>query len=164
VGVTDGLSLLFYEFYVPALILQLQGSEVALQLSESITFFSICCIYIYICPYHQQRGLGGRLEYQLYRVGTSKGTCGTSCISPSTVTLNVLLGRNELTSLIIPDEKYNLDSSCNKTWCQVTSKAFSISKNTTAIDKLILKFTRFRKPHALKCRAVTCNKGKLTCT
>jgi hypothetical protein len=40
------------------------------------------------------------------------------------------------------------------------SKAFSISKNTAAVDILLLKFQghMIHKPHTLKCHAVTCEK------
>jgi len=75
------------------------------------------------------------------------GTCGTPFyiswgkdISPWTITLNFLLERNEPVSLIKVDEKCNFDSLCNKPGFQVESKAFSISKNTAAVDMLLLKF------------------------
>jgi hypothetical protein len=41
----DGLSLIFIDFYVPALIPHLNGTETSLQLSEYITLFAVCCIY-----------------------------------------------------------------------------------------------------------------------
>jgi hypothetical protein len=44
----DGLSLIFIDFYVPALTPRLRGGYTALQLSENITFFAICWIYTYV--------------------------------------------------------------------------------------------------------------------
>jgi len=53
-------------------------------------------------------------------------------------TLNFLLERNELISLIKLDEKCNLDSLYSKPGCHVVSKAFSISKKTAAVDILLI--------------------------
>jgi hypothetical protein len=41
----DGLSLIFIDFYVPALTPRLNSSETTLQLSENITFFAACRIF-----------------------------------------------------------------------------------------------------------------------
>jgi hypothetical protein len=40
-----GLSLIFIDFYVPALTPRLNSTETSLQLSENITVFTICRIY-----------------------------------------------------------------------------------------------------------------------
>jgi len=84
---------------------------------------------------------------RLYRVGTRTEPWGTAaCItrgvdsSPSNITLNFLLEKNELISLIKLDEKCNSDSLYSKPGCHVVSNAFSISKKTAAVDILLLKF------------------------
>jgi hypothetical protein len=41
----DDLSLIFIDFYVPALTPHLNSSETSLQLSENITLFVVCRIY-----------------------------------------------------------------------------------------------------------------------
>jgi hypothetical protein len=41
----DGLSLVFIDFYVPALTPRLNSTETSLQLSENITIFAFCRIY-----------------------------------------------------------------------------------------------------------------------
>jgi hypothetical protein len=41
----DGLSLIFIDFYVPALIPRLNSTETSLHLSENITLFAVCLIY-----------------------------------------------------------------------------------------------------------------------
>jgi hypothetical protein len=41
----DGLSLIFIDFYVPALTPRLNTSENSLQLSENITLFAVCRVY-----------------------------------------------------------------------------------------------------------------------
>jgi hypothetical protein len=40
-----GLSLIFIDFYVPALTPRLNSTETSLQLSEDITLFAVCRIY-----------------------------------------------------------------------------------------------------------------------
>jgi hypothetical protein len=44
-GKVDGLSLIFIDFYVPALTSCLKSTETILQLSENTTLFAICHIY-----------------------------------------------------------------------------------------------------------------------
>jgi hypothetical protein len=44
----DGLSLILVDFYVPALTPRLNNTDTSLQLSENITLFAVCRIYIYI--------------------------------------------------------------------------------------------------------------------
>jgi hypothetical protein len=66
-------------------------------------------------------------------------------ISPSTETENVLLERKKLMSLI-KAEKFILDNLYSKPLCHVVSNAFSISKNTAAVDM----FTKFSQ-HVLEC-------------
>jgi hypothetical protein len=41
----DGLSLIFIDFYVPALAPRLNSTETSLQLSENTTLFAVCRIY-----------------------------------------------------------------------------------------------------------------------
>jgi hypothetical protein len=41
----DGLSLIFIDFYAPALTPRLNSTETSLQLSENITLFAVCRIY-----------------------------------------------------------------------------------------------------------------------
>jgi hypothetical protein len=52
-------------------------------------------------------------------------------------------------------EKYNFDSMYSKPERHVVSKAYSISKNTAAVDKLLLKLKSrvVSKPHTLNWRA-----------
>jgi hypothetical protein len=60
-------------------------------------------------------------------------------ISPSTETMNLRCERKELMSLIKLVENSNLDNLYSKPECHVVSKDFSMSKNTAAVDKLLLK-------------------------
>jgi hypothetical protein len=60
-------------------------------------------------------------------------------ISPSTETLNFLWERKELISLTRLIGNFNLDNVYSKPRCHVVSKEFSISKNTAAVDMLLLK-------------------------
>jgi hypothetical protein len=114
--------------------------------------------HIYRC--HQQRDLDRHqmfgayhlydiylYVYRLYNVGDRTEPCGTpACISlgadssPSTESLNFLWERKELISLIKLDENFNSDNFYSKPKCHVLSNAFSISKNTAAVDMLLLKF------------------------
>jgi hypothetical protein len=41
----DGLSLFFFDFYVPVLTPRLNSIETLLQLSENIIFFAVCRMY-----------------------------------------------------------------------------------------------------------------------
>jgi hypothetical protein len=59
--------------------------------------------------------------------------------SPSTATLNFLCDRKEVISLINFTENSILANLYSKPVCHVVSKAFSISKNTAAVDILLLK-------------------------
>jgi hypothetical protein len=84
--------------------------------------------------------------YVLKRVGERTEPCGTpACIilgvdiSPSTETLKFHCERKELISLIKLIEISNLDSLYSKPACHVVSKAFSMPKNTAAVDILLLK-------------------------
>jgi len=72
--------------------------------------------------------------------------CGTPAsvflgldISPSTETLDCLWDIYELIRFIKFTESCNFDTLCNKPGCHVVSKAFSVSKNTAAVD-ILLKF------------------------
>jgi len=86
--------------------------------------------------------------YKLYNVGARTEPCVTpACVFlgveslPSTETLDFLLDRYELMSLIKLVGNCNFDSSYSKSRCHVVSKAFLIiSKNTAAVDILLLKF------------------------
>jgi hypothetical protein len=60
-------------------------------------------------------------------------------ISLSTVTPNFLCEKNDPISLIKLVENCNLDNLQSKPCCHVMSKAFSMSKNTAAVDILLLK-------------------------
>jgi hypothetical protein len=82
----------------------------------------------------------------MYRVGDRTEPCGTPAfmylgvdIFPSTETLNFLCERNDPTSLMKLVENCNLDNLWSKPGCHVVSKAFSISKNTAAVDILLFK-------------------------
>jgi hypothetical protein len=41
----DGASLIFIDFYVPALTPRLNSTEISLQLSENMTLFAVCRMY-----------------------------------------------------------------------------------------------------------------------
>lgn len=84
--------------------------------------------------------------YKLYKAGERMDPCGTlACISlcvdisPSTKPPTFLLKRKEIISFIKLVENCNFDNLYNKPDCQVVSKAFSVPKNTTAVD-ILLKF------------------------
>jgi hypothetical protein len=138
-------SLIFMFQHTP----QLHRSEAMLQLSEKITLFAICCIY----THHQRRGLDGQLGFgghHFYMNCTRLGT-GRNLVAPLLVfllahtfclqqRLNFLLERKELISRIKLVKNFNLDNSYSKPECHVLSKAFSIYKNTAAIDIFLLKF------------------------
>jgi hypothetical protein len=111
---------------------------------------SLCDLYM---MYHRQRarwtpGIWGVLfMYRLYRVDTMKEPCGTpESISRgvessfSIIILNFILERNELISLTKLGQRCNLDTLYSKPGCRVVSKAFSTSKKTAAVDKLLLMF------------------------
>jgi hypothetical protein len=92
---------------------------------------------------------GASFIYKFYRVG-SRTECGTpACISrgvddsPSTTNLKFLLVRNELISFIKFADTCNLDSLYSKPGSHVVSKTFSISKNTAAVDIILLLKLRF---------------------
>jgi hypothetical protein len=60
----DGLSLVFIDFYIPALTPRLHRSEAALELSKNI---ALCGLYnIYVC--HQQRALDEHLGFAGHRL------------------------------------------------------------------------------------------------
>jgi len=44
-GEVDGLSLTLIDLYVPTLTLRLQRGDTALNFSQNLTLFAICCIY-----------------------------------------------------------------------------------------------------------------------
>jgi hypothetical protein len=82
----------------------------------------------------------------VYNVGDRTQPCGTSAyislgidISPSTKALNFLWERKELISLFKLTKNFNLDNFYGKPGCHVVSNAFSVYKNTAAID-MLLKF------------------------
>jgi hypothetical protein len=59
---------------------------------------------------------------------------------PSTKTLNFLIVRKDAVSLMRLVEKINSYNLLSRPMCHVLSKAFSISKDTVAVDILLLKF------------------------
>jgi hypothetical protein len=88
-------------------------------------------------------------KYRLYNVGDRPESCGNPGhisvgidISPLTETLNFLWERKELTSFtsIRLIGSFNSNNLCSKLMCRVVSKAFSVSKNTGAVDTILLKF------------------------
>jgi hypothetical protein len=147
----DDVSLILIDFYVAASTLRLNSSETSLQLSENITLFVVCRIYTGVVS----RDLDGhhvleRIIYMciLYNMGGRLEPCGTpACISvgvdislPSTETLNFLWERKELISLIRLIQNFNSDNLYSKQRCHISSKVFSVSKNTVTVDMLLLKF------------------------
>jgi hypothetical protein len=98
-GEVDGPSLIFFDFYVPALTPRLHWGETALQRSENITIFAICCIYTCIIG---KKGFG---LYHLYKSCIGEGP-RRNLVAPLlvyfemwTITPNFLLERNQLVSL-----------------------------------------------------------------
>jgi len=98
--------------------------------------------------------------------------CGTpACISPgvdispSTVTLNFLLARNELICFVILAENCSFDTLYSKPGYHVVSKAFFDVQEYRSRGYTVVEVQGHvvRKPPTLKCRAMTCTKAKLTC-
>jgi hypothetical protein len=75
-------------------------------------------------------------------------------ISPSTVTMNLHCERKELMSLIKLVENSNLDNLYTKPRCHVVSKAFSMFKNTAAVDILLLKLRVTWSVSLIHCNVV----------
>jgi hypothetical protein len=82
--------------------------------------------------------------YKLYRVADKMEHYGIN-LSLSTEILNFLCERSELISLMRLVVNSSLDNLCSKPRCHTVSKTFSISKNITAVEILLLKlrFTLF---------------------
>jgi hypothetical protein len=82
----NGMSLIFFDFYVPVLTPRLSSSETSLELSENITLCSLSRIY----RCHQQRDVDRHQVFgvyhtyykSLYNVGDSTEPCGTLLICP----------------------------------------------------------------------------------
>jgi hypothetical protein len=139
-GDIDGPSLIFIDFYVPALTPLLHRSEEALHLSENTSFPVVCSICTCIISKENQIELGIRgasCIYELHKIGDMKATCGTAActsfgvdILPSREALNVLFEENKigLMSLIKLIEICNFDHLHDNLRSRVLSKAFSISK------------------------------------
>jgi hypothetical protein len=95
----DGLSLIFIDFYFPALIPYLSSNETLLQLPENMTLFAVCHIYGGVISEETEidtRCLG-HFIYILCNVGDRMDPCDIpACtflgvdISPLTETLNFL--------------------------------------------------------------------------
>jgi hypothetical protein len=145
----DGLSLIFINPYIPVLTLRIHCIEAALQLSRNTALLAVCYIYTRVISNDSQAGTWGLGAFinKSYRLGARTENCGTrACISrgvdnsPSIVILNFLFLRNKITCLINFVEKCNCDSLYSNSGCHVVSKAFLISKNTTAIGILLLRF------------------------
>jgi hypothetical protein len=74
---------------------------------------------------------------------------------PRPKTLNFLSERKELISLIWLVENSNLHNLYNKPVCHVVSKAFSMSKNTAAVDILLLKLRVTWSVSLIHCNVVS---------
>jgi hypothetical protein len=90
---------------------------------------------------------GASFIHKLYSTGVRTEPCGTPASiflgkesSPSTEILNYLLFKKEAISLIRLIKNCIFDSLCSRPECHVVSKAFSMSKDTAAVDILLLKF------------------------
>jgi hypothetical protein len=120
--------------------------------------------------YHQQRGLGGfRGLRGIVSIQTVQGRDLVAPPPPNFprrghFTKNFPFENNELMNLMTLAEKFHLSSLYSKPGCHLVSKAFSVSNNTAAVNKLLMKFKSHvvREPHALERRAVTRTKTKLT--
>jgi hypothetical protein len=85
--------------------------------------------------------------YKLYSTGARAEPCGTPAAtflgeesSPSTDTLNFLLVKKEAINLMRLIENCSPDNLYSRPGCHVASNAFYMSKNTAAVDILLLKF------------------------
>jgi hypothetical protein len=83
--------------------------------------------------------------YRLYNTGASTERWGTPAaifldvqISPSIKALNIVSVRKEAISLMRLVENSYSDNLCSRPECHVVSKPFSISKNTGAVDILLI--------------------------
>jgi hypothetical protein len=72
-------------------------------------------------------------------------------ILPSTETLNFCCERKEPISLIRLVENFNFDYLYSRPECHVVSKAFSMSKNTAAVDILVLKLRAMWSVSLIHC-------------
>jgi hypothetical protein len=104
---------------------------------------------------------GASFMYMLKRVGDRTEPCGTpACISlgvdisPSTETLNFHSERKEPIRWITLVENSNFDNLYSRPECHVVSKAFSMCKNTTAVDILLLKLRVWYSVSLIHCSVV----------
>jgi hypothetical protein len=105
--------------------------------------------------------LGASLIYTLNSVGERIELCGTpACISlavdisPSTETLNLRCERKDPISLVKLFENSNFGNFYSKPECHVVSKTFSMSKNTVAVDILLLKLRVSWSASLIHCSVV----------
>jgi hypothetical protein len=168
----DSPNLIFVDFNVTALAPRLNWTATALQLSESITLF-IDLWHTYQC--HRPRGpatnpvFGGGVSFTsvylcIYIYCITLGT-GRSLEAPMLVflcgwpfhlrkKLNFRADRNELIRLIKFVDNFHLRSLYNKPGFHVVPKGLSISKNTAAVDMLLLKFTVTWSVNLIHCNVV----------
>jgi hypothetical protein len=87
----------------------------------------------------------------LYNVEDRTEPCGT----PACISLSVDISPStELMSFTKLIENFNLDNLYSKPGCHVVSKAFSISKNTSAVDILLLKLRVTWSASLIHCSVV----------
>jgi hypothetical protein len=163
----DPLSLIFHNFNMPGL----HWAETVLEFSENKTLLQ--SLHTDRC--HQQRGLdkhhimGGIIYIHVVQSRGQDRTLRHPCLHfpwlrhfPFTKTLSFHCERKELMSLLKLVKNPNLSKLYSKPGCHMVSKAFSMSKNTMAIDILLLKL-RVMRPHTWNRHAVTCMETKLPC-
>jgi len=122
----DGLSFSHIDCHVPVLTPWLHQNEAALQLPENITFLVMS--YRDISSVERPRWTFGVWRVS-FRVGTSMEPWGTSaCIS---------WGVNTSLSTETLKKSYSLENIYIRPGFQVVSKAFLMSKKTTAVNMLL---------------------------
>jgi hypothetical protein len=138
--------------HVPALAPRIYFSEAALQFTENTKFILLCrvntgtvreqskiscscrggIVYVWTVKYWARTKPWGTPIAIAMATGVAN--------SPATMTSNFLSLRKKAISLTRLVENSHSDNLCSRPQCHVVSKAFSISKNTAAVDILLLKF------------------------
>jgi hypothetical protein len=134
-----------------------------------MTFVFLCRINI--CTVREQSKMSSRCRVSImHTTGARTEPWGTAAaISlgvenlPTTKTLNFLSVRKETISLMRLVENYNSDNLCSRPECHVLSEAFSISKNTAAVDIFLLKFRAAWSASLIHWSVVLCSSRKQDC-
>jgi hypothetical protein len=147
----DGPIFIFMDFYVPAPVPRLNWIETSLQLSENTILFAMRGMHASVIDKEDQintwcLGAGVSFIWKLENVGNMTIHWGTPALFFYAWTFRLRQklyfrsDRKELLSLIKFVKNCNLCNSYNRPVCHVVTEAFSIFKNTAAVDMLLLKF------------------------